>query len=518
LEKCAGKEREKERAENKIKIVRVLARHQGVEGETIREKLRFLTQHIEKHINKNEWQDEYIKVFFCFLKQGQLTDEAWGLFVEESSEKIIRQIEAVGTKLKEYWSIDQGVVPSPLRLTKNKLEELPNEVIQKYDLKIGDGVFVLTKKELDALLLTTKEYEIVKPYYKNSDISKYITSEETNDYLIYTTSTTKIDYYPNIKEHLEKFRSILDLRLTRYKESYSWFELHRSREQRIFEGEKIVCSYRVEEASFAYHEGSFYGSTDMYFIKPKDNNDRHSLKYLVAILNSKLIDFWLSKKGKSKGSITEQFATPLENLYIRRIDFNNPEDVKIYDHLVKLVDKIIESKRELAKLDKFSPTAHLIHLPENASLPDVNPESIAKQLTLERQFSLRTHPDIKIAYPQDYEEIKFVLDKVGKIDLTLKGPELKLISKDRKTIFIEGEEELLCIISSILENHKGKSWIAIKEMPFIPESAKDYENKKQEVIEQVTTLRAEIEKLQASIDDMVFKLYGITENPGEINK
>lgn len=34
LEKYAGKEREKERAENKIKIVRVLARHQEVEGET----------------------------------------------------------------------------------------------------------------------------------------------------------------------------------------------------------------------------------------------------------------------------------------------------------------------------------------------------------------------------------------------------------------------------------------------------------------------------------------------------
>lgn len=518
LEKCADKEKVEERAENRIKIVKVLAKHQEVEGKTIREKLRFLAQHIEKHIDKSEWQDEYIKVFFCSLKQGQLTDEAWGLFIEESSEIIIHQIEAVGKKLKEYWSIDQGVVPSPLRLTKNKLEELSKEAVQKYNLKIGDGVFVLTKKELDALSLTTKEHEIIKPYFKNSDISKYITSEETNDYLVYTTSTTKIDDYPNIKKHLEKFKSILDLRLTRYKESYNWFELHRSREQRIFEGEKIACSYRAEEASFAYHEGDFYGSTDMYFIKPRDTNDRHSLKYLVAILNSKLIDFWLSKKGKSKGNITEQFATPLENLYIRRIDFNNPEDVKIHDNLVKVVDKIIEAKRELAKFDTFFPTVNLIQLPENASLPDINPESIVKQFPLEKQFSLRTHPDIKITYPLDFEEIKFILEKIGEIDLTLKGPELRLISKNRKTIFIEGKEELLRIISSILENHKNESWSSVKELPFIPETVRDYENTKQEVIEKVVTLRAEIEKHQTSIDEIVFKLYGVSENLGDIDK
>jgi len=398
------------------------------------------------------------------------------------------------------------------------LEELSKEAIQKYNLKIGDGVFVLTKKELDNLALTKGEYEIIKPYFKNSDISKYITSEETNGYLIYTTSTTKIDNYPDIKEHLEKFRSILDLRLTRYNESYNWFELHRSREQRIFEDEKIVCSYRAEEASFAYHEGSFYGSTDMYFIKPIDTNDRHSLKYLVAILNSKLMGFWLSKKGKSKGSITEQFATPLENLYIRRIDFNHPGDVEVHDNLVKLADKIIEAKRELAKFNTFFPATSLIHLPENAFLHDINPESVVKALQPEKQFSLRTHPDIKTTYPNDFEEIKFVLAKVGKIDLTLKGPELKLISKNRNTIFVEGEEELLRIISSILENHKAESWIVIKEIPFIPESAEDYRNTKQEVIEKVVNLRAEIEKLQASIDEIVFNLYGVSENIGEFNK
>lgn len=512
LEKYAGKKREKERAENRIKIVRVLAKHQEIPGDSIREKLRFLAQHIQKHIDKSQWQDEYIKVLVCSIKQGELTDGPWGLFIEESSEKIIHQIEAVKTKLKEYWSIDQGVVPNPLRLTKSKLEELSRETVQRYDLKIGDGVFVLTKKELDNLALTKMEYEIIKPYFKNSDISKYITSEETNDYLIYTTSATKIDSYHNIKRHLEKFRSILSKRRECEAGRITWFSLHWARAQKIFEGEKIVCSYRTEEASFAYHEGSFYGSTDMYFIKCRDANNRHSLKYLLAILNSRLMDFWLSKKGKSKGSVTEQFATPLENIYIRRIDFNNSEDVKFHDNLVKLVDRIIEAKRKLAKFNTFFLDVRLTHSSEKVPLPDINPESILKFLASEKQFSLRTHPDIKITYGRDFEETKFILDKIGKIDLTLEGPELKLVGKDRKVIVLKDKGGLLQIISSILENHKGESWITIKEIPLISETAEDYNDKKQEIMKKVMTLRNEIQELQTSIDAIVFKLYGISEN------
>lgn len=515
LEKCAGQERGNERAENRIKIVRVLAKHQDIPGDSIRKKLRFLTQHIEKHIYKREWQDKYIKVFVCLTKQGQLTDKSWGLFVEESSGKIIQKIESDGTQLKNYWSIEQGVVPSPLRLTKKKFDELSLDAVQKYNIKIGDGVFVLTKEELGNLQLDNNEYKIIKPYFKNSDIGKYITSDETNDYLIYTNSTTKINSYPNIKRHLEKFRSILELRLSRYSESYNWFELHRSRDRKIFEGEKIVCSYRTEEACFAYHKGSFYGSTDMYFIKPKNIQDKHSLKYLLAILNSKLINFWLLKKGKPKGRITEQFATPLENLYIRRINFNNPKEAETHDCLIQLVNKIIETKLELAKFNLLFSTA-LGHLSENSSLPDINAEYVVQALLPEKRFSIRTYPDIKINYGRDFEEVKFILNKVGKVDLTLYGPELKLTGKDQKVIIVGGSEELLQIIASILENHKNESWSSVKELAIIPETVEDFEDKKQEVIGNVVTLRAEIQKLQSSIDSMVFELYGVSEGFGEI--
>lgn len=512
LEKCPGRDGEVERAANEIKVVQVVGKHQEIPGDSIREKLEFLTRHIQRHMDKREWEDNYIKVFVCATKQGELTNEPWGILVDESSAKMIRQIEAVGTKLKEHWNIEQGAVPSPLRLTKSKLEELPKGTVQKHNLKIGDGVFVVTKEELDNLSLAENEYEIMKPYFKNSDVSRYITSRDTTRYLIYTTSATKIDDYPNVRRHLEKFRYLLEKRLSRYGESYNWFELHRSRDQTIFEGAKIVCSYRAEEASFAYNEGDFYGSTDMYFIKPRDPNDRHSLKYLVAVLNSKVVDFWLSKKGKSKGGITEQFATPLENLYVRRIDFKDPAEVKIHDDLVKLVDEIIEVRRRLSEFDVFFPTVRLTQLPGSVPLPDVNPEAIVAALACEKRFSLRTHPDTVITCGTDVGRTGFVLHKVGKVQLTLEGPQLELIGKGRKGVIIAGPEELLHVVSLVLQEHRHEPWSSVKELPVIPETAEAYEAKKEEVTGEVVALRTEIARLQVSIDEMVLGLYGISED------
>ncbi|GAG25122.1 unnamed protein product, partial [marine sediment metagenome] len=79
-------------------------------------------------------------------------------------------------------------------------------------------------------------------------------------------------------------------------------------------------------------------------------------------------------------------------------------------------------------------------------------------------------------------------------------------------ILIRGQEELLRIISNILENHKNEYWNSIKELPIIPKNVKDYKNKKQTIIEKVANLRTEIQKIQTSIDEIIFKLYNVSKN------
>jgi len=183
---------------------------------------------------------------------------------------------------------------------------------------------------------------------------------------------------------------------------------------------------------------------------------------------------------------------------------------------VEKVKKIREKITKLAIYSKYFKGTRLTLLKHQNLLPDINSGPIVQALLSEKRFSLRTYPDIKINYGRDFEEAKFILNKVGKVDLTLYGPELKLTGKDRKVIIIGGSEELLRIISLILENYKHESWSSVKELAIIPETVEDFEDKKQEVIGNVVTLRREIQKLQSSIDSIVFELYGVSEGFGEI--
>jgi type I restriction-modification system DNA methylase subunit len=510
LEKCSGEDNAIKRKNSRIKVVRVTARNNEIPGSHVRDRLNFLTRHIELHVDKRKWEDEYIQVFNCLYKQGEPTEEAWGLLADESSGDAIKSIEAVGTTLKEFVSIDQGVVPSPLRLTKAKCEQLPQETIRKYNIKKGDGIFVITREELVGMGLPESEMCLIKPFYKNSDIGRYITADDTQNFLVYTNSSVDIKKFPGIKKHLEKFKSILEERLTRYDETYKWYELHRARDQENFEGEKIICSYRAKEASFAYHDSSFYGSTDMYFMKLLKADDEHSLKYVTAVLNSKVTNFWLLKKGKQKGEITEQFSTPLEKVYIPTIDFTNRKQKQIHDSIVELVDSMVKERNELSSYSPYFSTTNLGLISENAPLPNMCLEEILLAVAPEKRLSLRTHPGIRIDHGKNVKSKEFILKRTKLLEMKLEGCELEIISKDDKVIILKGSEELLKIVQAVLQGREKEYWEQLKELPLIPATVEDYDKKKSEILKDVESSREKIRQLQDSIDSLVCDLFGVT--------
>jgi hypothetical protein len=58
------------------------------------------------------------------------------------------------------------------------------------------------------------KYDIVHKCFKNSDIKKYNADSATfkNLYVIYTNKYTDINLYPEVKQHLTKYRAFLELK------------------------------------------------------------------------------------------------------------------------------------------------------------------------------------------------------------------------------------------------------------------------------------------------------------------
>lgn len=220
-------------------------------------------------------------------------------------DKIFRKISGNGKYklLLQICNINQGIVSGADKVTDEHLRKYDWE---KYGINKGDGIYALTQEEVKAHNL---EKSYIKPFYKNSDIHKYHTELSSKNKILYITGKEAKNDIPNILSHLSRFKQNLQERREVHNGSREWFALWRARKQEIFEGAKIVAPQRSNTNTFGYNECEWYAMSDVFFITPLDNH--FNLKYILALLNSKLYYFWLYHKGKRKGENLELTQTPL---------------------------------------------------------------------------------------------------------------------------------------------------------------------------------------------------------------
>lgn len=238
------------------------------------------------------------------------------------SADIIGQIESLGNRIfLQNKELTNGIHPH--------FDFINKKLAEKYNLKIGEGIFGLNIFEVDNLNLTEKELQFLKPYYNSSDSVYRYYLGSTDLRIIYTTSSFKnpnsMDNYPHLKMHLDKYQNVI----TSDNKPYG---LHRSRVETFFKGEKIVALRKcADRPLFAYANGEHYMSATFYVIK----TDRVNMKYLTGLLNSRLIEFWLKNKGKMQGANYQLDKEPLMQIPIAVPDRETQELV------ASLVDIII---------------------------------------------------------------------------------------------------------------------------------------------------------------------------------
>jgi len=201
----------------------------------------------------------------------------------------------------------------------------------------GEGVFVLSNEEMKRLILSENEKEFIKPFIKNSDIMQFKVNKSKLS-LIYTKWSTQKKDIPIIYNHLSKFKPILEDQVKRYEENYPWYALHRPREQWIFENpNKIVAPYRSKINAFSMIREPIYASRDVFFISTKEGENIDEY-YLLGILNSKVVFYWLFHRGKRKGNTLELYQTPLSNIPIKK------GNKRVEEEISKIVKCIISNK------------------------------------------------------------------------------------------------------------------------------------------------------------------------------
>ena len=330
--------------DSKIKVVKIL---KSIDEKNPQNNIIKIKDHIIKNYNKEYYKDDFIEVFWSAVKQEELSNKKWHIKIKEDSNIIIKKL-SKSNKLIDFCNIRQGIVSGADIVNSNNIKLLSDEIKYKHFIKEGQGIFYLKEKEKIELNLSDNEKKIVKKIYKASDIQQY-NYNESNLFIIYTNKNTKIDDFPNIKEHLNKYRLILENKREYKLGKLPWFSLHWHRDESIFKGEKIVCSIWPENNIFAYSNNEMYCERNILIIKKK-NITKESLKYILGILNSKIISYWFSKKISKRG---KKFFLPkndIENIPIPKIDFSVNIKSESQDKIVSLVDEIIKNKKYLKNI------------------------------------------------------------------------------------------------------------------------------------------------------------------------
>jgi len=216
-----------------------------------------------------------------------------------------------------------------------KIKNIDDLFIRRGILTGYDKAFIINKNVKNNLIqLDKNNKKIIKPIVRGRDLKKWKISFE-NQYLICTKNEIEVKYeYPTIYDYLKKFEKKLT---KRWDKGHHWSNLRNCTYYDEFEREKIIYPNIASNLSCVLDNNKYYINPKCYMISSKNFN----LKYLIAILNSKLMAFTFSLLGSPLG----KKGYDLHKQYIEQLTIVLPDksNEKNFD---KYVMEILNSTNE----------------------------------------------------------------------------------------------------------------------------------------------------------------------------
>ncbi|GAA7953003.1 class I SAM-dependent DNA methyltransferase [Helicobacter pylori] len=259
------------------------------------------------------------------MKQNALSTESF-IFANATLLDLRDKIESVGTPLKD-WDIQ----------------------IYRGILTGANEAFIIPTEKREEILNACKTQEerkrteaLIKPILRGKDIKRY-SYEWADLWVINThngyTSAFKskippidIEKYPAIKAHLDSHYNAIT---TRCDQGDTPYNLRNCAYLEDFEKEKIVWAEMTDEPRFIYDNKGFLINQTCYFIARDD-------KYLFAILNSKVIYFFMRQMASNLGEGAFRWIKQfIERLPIPKITEKNQELAR---KITDCAERILKSK------------------------------------------------------------------------------------------------------------------------------------------------------------------------------
>lgn len=184
--------------------------------------------------------------------------------------------------------------------------------------------------------------EYIKKRVTGKNISKYNILADS-DYILYFEDAINFSSLPEVvQEYLENNRTILENRATVKNEGRVWWRYSRPMHKEFYNLPKLYCSRRAFNNTFCFDSGFEYlGFSNMTVIF--ETNIDYAIKYILALLNSTLLNFRYKSIGKQTGGGSfEYFPNGVSKLPIPEIGLEEQQP------FIELADKMLDLNKTLA--------------------------------------------------------------------------------------------------------------------------------------------------------------------------
>jgi hypothetical protein len=244
-----------------------------------------------------------------------------------------------------------ALVDSNIDLLNMKIDRNHKHLNQLFD--VGSGMQTAAN---DVFIFDEYPSEFISKYIKKrvsgEIIHKYVLDKE-KQYLLYIEDAENFEDLPiNIQSYLLEHQEILKNRADKKRRKTSkWWNYSFPMHKELYNQDKIWCSYRAKENIFAYdNDHDYIGLTNTTVIF--NSNKKIDLKYILALLNSKVLNFRYKSIGKQTGDgIYEYFENGVGKLPIPEI---SPENQQL---IVEMIDKLVILQKNILLINDHIETS-----------------------------------------------------------------------------------------------------------------------------------------------------------------
>ena len=274
-------------------------------------------QVVNSPFDGNESFEEFVQREGFDYPQNVFTDKPWSLLkpklflIQKKMESNNKTLEQLGTKIRLGLATGHN-----------------------------DAFIINEEQKKEFCKLQATNVEIIKPILRGRDISRF-SYKLPNQYILLTKNGIDIKKdYPYIYKHLDSFGESFKKRGA---QGQHWTNLRACSFFDDFKKEKIVWIELTDTGRFALCNDEVYLLNSAYFLLPSQGTNA---KFLLGILNSKVIQFYLSIIAETSGMGTSRWI----NNFVK--EFPIPlTSHEIQTSIIQIVDQILAAKQKTPNAD-----------------------------------------------------------------------------------------------------------------------------------------------------------------------